>query len=281
MKKNENEYTIEQLKINKDTILLENPFMLGIITKCCLGIGATGGNFSLYSILDPNASFVVVKKNGKPISHALMWISNDNKTLVIDSIDPIQNFANDLINENNLLAFLYNDFASEFIQSNPQIKNVNMSLGGNTLKAIQLKKDYPLQTQLYSKKGEQNIIKVNNKNQPTQFCLLQEDGEELKLITKDIDLSDFNIKETNKYNEKLFEININSLLKEFNKQETKDDNLENLLDLLLEVENVITKSTGWEKAGSIKQPTDGDIFSLNDSSIHGVTFNSQMTIQGV
>ena len=135
--------------LTKEDLLNGMPMVLGGITPCCLNIGATGGNFSLYSILDPNANFVVVKQNGKIISHALIWLSEDKKTIVIDSIDPtMQNnlYKNPINrgdgeeeinrrkNENNIE--IYDQIAYELLKNNPEIEQVNISLGGNTMNAI-------------------------------------------------------------------------------------------------------------------------------------------------
>lgn len=135
----DNNYTIELL--SKDELLNGIPMFLGGITPCCLNFGATGGNFSLYSILDPNANFAVVKHNEKVISHALIWLDKDEKTLVIDSIDPTKQLAiegNNILSEQhgNLLAYLYNDLARQLLVDNPALEQVNMSLGGNTLEAL-------------------------------------------------------------------------------------------------------------------------------------------------
>ncbi len=135
--------------LTKKDLLNGMPMVLGGITPCCLNIGATGGNFSLYSILDPNANFVVVKQYGKIISHALIWLSEDKRTIVIDSIDPTMqnNFyknprnrgdgeeeINRRKNRNTLKT--YNRIAYELLRNNPKIKQVSISLGGNTMKAI-------------------------------------------------------------------------------------------------------------------------------------------------
>lgn len=140
-----NEYTIDLL--SKDELSQGVPMALGGITPCCLNFGATGGNFSLYSIFDENANFAVVKHKGKIISHALIWLDKDGKTLVIDSIDPTQQLyvkqnKELLENNGNLLTYLYNDLANQLLVDNPILKQVSMSLGGNTLATLNLNNCY-------------------------------------------------------------------------------------------------------------------------------------------
>ena len=110
--------TFEEYKcslLTKEDLLNGMPMVLGGITPCCLNIGATGGNFSLYSILDPNANFVVVKQNGKIISHALIWLSEDKKTIAIDIL---KDFIEKIINADGVVHSneekYFNQWKSEF-----------------------------------------------------------------------------------------------------------------------------------------------------------------------
>ena len=213
--------TFEEYKcslLTKEDLLNGMPMVLGGITPCCLNIGATGGNFSLYSILDPNANFVVVKQNGKIISHALIWLSEDKKTIVIDSIDPTMqnNFYNNPRNrgegeeeinrrKNKNIIKIYNKIAYELLRNNPKIKQVNISLGGNTMKAI---------------------------------------GVECKNNTPNIFEQNTNISEITKKKKEIEEL------------------------------------TGWFHVPSTisVKPINGDKFSMNNSSIHGITFLNQLTM---
>jgi hypothetical protein len=238
------------------------PFALGTVTPCCLNLGASGGNFSLYSILDPNANFLVVKQNGVVISHALIWLSEDGKTLVIDSIDPVQDLAGHLIEE-NLLVFLFNDIAKEILKANPEIEQVNMSIGGNTIRALP---EEPLIVECTPVAlldcGSPEYYKISAPSSES-VCVQFQDG-------------------------KLSPVPDSEMPPNFEKRESGDDLLVRIFEGLhlasLEFEDVfgcgmesISHNTGWLGPTAPQKPKNGRKYSLN-SSIHGTTYERQMAM---
>lgn len=138
-------YKIEML--SKNNLASGFPMVLGGITNCCLNLGATGGHYSLASIFDPSYNFAVVKNpNGKIVAHALVWMSDNGKSIVIDSIDPVNIYClsegkwivdKKFPEENKEKVIeLFNDFAQELLNKNKNVESIKMSMGGNTLAAL-------------------------------------------------------------------------------------------------------------------------------------------------
>ena len=98
-------------------------FTIGISTECCYHYGRAAEDSLLYSVYMPNSGALVIEDNKKQIkAQAWIWLTEDEKTLVLDNIE----FANDQDIDD------YIDIIREYVINSPY-ENIHMGMGYNRI----------------------------------------------------------------------------------------------------------------------------------------------------
>jgi len=87
----------------------------GVATNCCQHLSNVGISCTLYGAYEEDSAFFIVSKNGDIVAQSWLWMSDDNKTMVCDSIEALNRSKN--------ILSCYKEMAKDVFKKS-QIKNV-------------------------------------------------------------------------------------------------------------------------------------------------------------
>lgn len=78
-------YKDEQVRILDANDKLQ--IMLGVLTVCCQRLDGTGEPCLMEGLINPQSGFLVFERGSKLLAQSWIWLTEDNKTLVLDNIE--------------------------------------------------------------------------------------------------------------------------------------------------------------------------------------------------
>lgn len=84
--------------IKYELLTKDNPLnaVLGNITNCCQVVGGAGESCVKYGMTKPNSKFMTFSFNKKIIGQSWVWYDEETKTVCLDNIEFVSNFAKEL-----------------------------------------------------------------------------------------------------------------------------------------------------------------------------------------
>lgn len=122
--------------LDKEEILAGKPFLLGLVTHCCLTLDRTGAGYVAATALTPYTNILnITKGDGTVLACILTW-QNEKGNMVLDTID-VAKMPNkkDKIKPDTLLKIV-NEVREQILEENANINSVHLGIGGETIKNL-------------------------------------------------------------------------------------------------------------------------------------------------